>query len=115
METKPRKPYETLRQSLSSSFMKALFNHFEVDGVMAIAELARTRPDKYCELIASLIPQEAHVNASPYDSPKAERLSANLEWIRESVERARARPVIEASVSDRPLLPDPVRDEESRH
>ncbi len=103
------------RTALGNAFITALGKDFDEHGETALAALREDRPDKYCELIASLLPQEANLNvSSTVDAgPGIERLSETLGWLKEHIERVGEDRRTKAPVPDGPLLLDPVRTEQT--
>ena len=104
------------KRKLGKKFLDELLAHFEANGSEAIDALCTKHVDKYCQLIADLIPTEATVNVKTTAelSPSLERLSSTLEFLAEHVERARkSAGVVSIPEPERPLLPAPVHAEKS--
>jgi len=47
------------RNKLGEAFLQALQEDFEQHGIEAIAECRKSKPEKYCSIVASLLPKEA--------------------------------------------------------
>lgn len=50
------------RKKLGDAFLKALSEDFEANGKKALETLRQDKPEKYCELVASILPKEANVS-----------------------------------------------------
>ncbi len=50
------------KRKLGKAFLEALAADFEKNGEKAIQVLRSEKPEKYCELIASVLPKEANVS-----------------------------------------------------
>lgn len=50
------------RKKLGEAFLTALAADFEANGKEALEFLRRDKPEKYCELVASILPKEANVS-----------------------------------------------------
>ena len=50
------------RAALSDAFIKAVAKDFRENGAKVLEALRTDKPDKYCELIASIIPKETNVS-----------------------------------------------------
>lgn len=53
---------EKARNAINAAFLKALSEDFHKNGAKAFAAVAKNKPDKYLELIASILPKETNVN-----------------------------------------------------
>ena len=103
------------KRKLSKRFLDALLEHFEENGPDAIERYCQDNLAGYIALIAGMVPTEStvNVNNSTDVSPGLERLSSNLEWLSQHVERVRKDREATISQPERPLLPAPLHPEKS--
>lgn len=74
---------EGTRKTLSAAFLKAVIADFNEHGPVALAKLREEKPDRYCELIAGLLPKEADVSVvhSGAVAHKHESVSETAAWL----------------------------------
>src|SRR3569623_48169 len=104
------------RTRLSNAFLTALAKDFEANGANAIAVLRAEKPEKYCELIADILPKETTLNVDTNSTVthRVESVSDTARWIAESLGRRAASEVGELG-EDRPLLSAEVRTQQTGH
>ncbi len=75
------------RDAINVAFLKALAKDFQTGGKQALAKLRVSRPDKYIEVIAALLPAEKNVSltASGTITHQHESISATAEWLGEQL------------------------------
>lgn len=75
------------RDAINAAFLRALAKDFGEHGPQALADLRESKPDKYIEVIASLLPAEKNVNltASGKITHEHESVSATSDWIGEQL------------------------------
>ena len=99
---------------LGKKFIDELLANFEANGPDAIEELRTKHVDKYCQMIADMLPSETNVNVTAVSSTGLERLSANIEWLRGMSERRGMEPSIQVLEPERSVLSPPVHTGEKR-
>lgn len=65
------------RNALSNAFLKALSEDFQANGTAAIQKLREERPEKYCELVASILPKESNVSIEQSGTVTHEHVSVS--------------------------------------
>lgn len=73
------------KNAIGNAFLKALAKDFAMHGERALKELREERPDKYIEIVASLLPEEKTVNVSATGTVTHEHvgISATASWLEE--------------------------------
>ena len=74
---------EGTRKTLSAAFLKAVIADFNENGATALAKLRDEKPDRYCELIAGLLPKESDVtvNHSGVVAHEHRSVSETAQWL----------------------------------
>ena len=96
-------PIGTLNK-IKTAFLTDVQDAWIQFGASTLSELAATRPDKFCELVAGLLPEEKNINVTAGTSTGLERLQSNIEWLRGLQERGRMERQSEVPMPERPLL-----------
>jgi len=61
--SRARKSNPDFRHNLSADFVQALAADWKENGPTVIASVREQTPDKYCELVAKIVPKEMLINA----------------------------------------------------
>jgi hypothetical protein len=74
------KPKEA-RNTLTLAFIKAISEDFSANGVGAVETLRKEKPDKYLELVATLIPKQVDIDQTVTATHEHRSVSQTAEWV----------------------------------
>jgi hypothetical protein len=76
--SKPRKSNPDFRHDLSTDFVQALAADWKENGRTTIAKVREQTPDRYCELVAKIVPKGMLISADRADDPRDFQSQADI-------------------------------------
>src|SRR5882757_8882569 len=68
------------RNTLQVAFLKDIVAKWEERGTEALDALIDEKPDKFCELVAGLLPQKTEIDVNHGATPELQRVSDTIRW-----------------------------------
>ncbi|MBK8085023.1 MAG: hypothetical protein IPK28_15035 [Devosia sp.] len=76
------------KHKLGESFLEALLADWQEHGAATIARVREEKPDQYLKVIASALPRDLNVHASPFDDWSDEELLAGIRRVEGEIRMA---------------------------